>query len=124
MIYFLSDFLFSSFTNITSFLIILSWIPKRLLDFLLEGLILSVLMHNILYLIVLVIMYLVNKISKIKVRNEISFFTFFTYNYLVFNIILWFINKGSGNILFNYFFNLVLVYGSYKLIKPYIKLNR
>ena len=124
MIYFLSDFLFSSFTNITSFLIILSWIPKRLLDFLLEGLILSVLMHNVLYLIVLVIMYLVNKISKIKVRNEISFFAFFTYNYLVFNIILWFINKGSGNILFNYFFNLVLVYGSYKLIKPYIKLNR
>ena len=123
MIYFLGDFLLSSFTNITSFLIILSWIPKRLLDFLLEGFILSILMHNILYLVVLMIMYLVNKISKIKLRNEISFFTFFTYNYLVFNIILWFINKGSGNILFNYFFNLVLVYGGYKLIKPYIKLK-
>ncbi len=124
MLFFLSDLLFSSFTNISSYLIILSWIPKKPLYFILEGIILTILTHNLIYLLILSIMYLINKISKIKVHNIPSFFYFFTYNYFIFNGLLWFINNGTSSLLFNYFYNLILTYTCYKLSLSIIKLPR
>ncbi len=125
MIFFLGDFLLSSFTNISSYLLILSWLPKKGLYFLIEGIVLSIITQNILYLVVLGMMFLVNKFSKIKVRNELSFLYFFTLNYLLFNLLLWVISWGSASsLIFNYFFNLILVSVCYKLSKSYIKLNR
>ena len=125
MLFFLSDFILASFTNISSYLIILSWLKKDLFYFTIEGLILSLIYHNFLYIIILFIIYIVNKVIKLKVYNLKNYYFFFLYNYFLFNLLIWVITKGFlNNLFFNLAFNLLLIYPCYKLNYRSIKLNR
>lgn len=125
MIFFLSDFILASFTNISSFLIILSWLKNEGFYYGLEGLVLSLIYHNYLYLGVLILMYFFNKILKLKVTNLKNYYLFFIVNYIIFNLLMGVITGGVINdFLFNLAFNLLLIYPCYKLIFPIIKLNR
>ena len=125
MLFFFGDFLLSSFTNITSYLLIISWLKKDVFTYLLEGLILSIIFLNPFYLLVFFIIFIINRFSKLKVNNLPSFLCFFIYNYFIFNFLMWFVTQGEiHNIIFNFFFNLLLIIPCYKLFNPRIKLIR
>ena len=125
MLFFFGDFLLSSFTNITSYLLIISWLKKDVFTYLLEGIILSIIFANSFYLLVFFIIFLINRFIKLKVNNLPSFLCFFIYNYFIFNFLMWFITQGAvSNIIFNFFFNLLLIIPCYKLFNPRIKLIR
>ena len=128
MIFFiLMDLLVASFTELSSYFVIIGFVKcQKITSFLLGGLLLSLLLNNYLYLLIFLLFYLLNKwVFKFKIINIKSFILKYLINISIFMLILLIVNGGGYiNVLYIILINLIIGCLCYKFIYNDIVINR